>query len=337
MQSVRTTYLGLELAHPFIVGACPMTGEIGVLRRLEDAGAAAVVLRSLYAEQVRDESIATHESLMNPAESYSEAMSYLPAPDEFVMGPDEDIEHIANAKTAIDIPVIGSLNGVEPGPWLDYATAMQQAGADAIELNLYDVVTDPGLDAAAIEERSITIVREIRARTRLPLAVKLSPFYTSLPNFAGRLIDAGATGLVLFNRFFEPDINAEELEVVPHLALSTPGELLLRLRWLAILSGVIDCPFAVTGGVHSTPDAVKAIMAGAHAVQLVSAVFMKGEGVFSEMRDGLIAWLEEHDYPSIDLLRGSMNIDRGPSPAALTRAQYVRQLQTWTPLNGGQH
>lgn len=334
MQSVRTTYLGLELAHPFIVGACPMTGEIGTLRRLEDAGAAAVVLRSLYAEQVSNESMATHESLVNPAESYGEAMSYLPTPDEFVMGPDEDIEHIANAKTALGIPVIGSLNGVQPGPWLDYATAMQQAGADAIELNLYDVVIEPGLDAAGIEERSITIVREIRARTRLPLAVKLSPFYTALPNFAGRLIDAGATGLVLFNRFFEPDINAEELEVVPHLALSTPDELLLRLRWLAILSGVLGCPLGVTGGVHTTPDAVKAIMAGAHAVQLVSAILTQGEGALSSMRDGLIEWLEEHEYPSIDTMRGSMDIERGPNPAALTRAQYVRQLQTWTPLNG---
>jgi dihydroorotate dehydrogenase (fumarate) len=337
MQNIRTTYLGLELAHPFMVGACPATGEIGGLRRIEDAGASAVVLRSLYAEQLRAESVATHQAIANPAESYSEALSYLPAPDEFVLGPDDYLQHVAGAKVALDIPVIASLNGVEPGPWLEYATRMQEAGADAIELNLYDVVTDPGLSAADVEDRALQIMRELRTRTRLPIAVKLSPFYTALPNFAARLIDAGATGLVLFNRFFEPDINTEELEIVPHLALSNQSELLLRLRWLAILSGAFDCPLAVTGGVHDEHDAVKAIMAGAHAVQLVSAVFIQGEQVFATMRDALADWLEEHEYASLDVMRGSMNMDRGPNPAALTRAQYVRQLQTWMPMNGHIH
>jgi len=334
---LQISYLGLTLPHPLIAGASPMTGDLDGLRRLEDGGAAAVVLRSLYEEQLRRESVATHDAMVGAADSFAEALSYLPHPDEFVLGPQEYLDHLAAAKAALGVPVIASLNGVEPGPWLDYARLMEDAGADALELNLYDVVTDPGFDAAAIEARAVEVVREIRLRTRLPLAVKLSPFYTALPNFSAKLLGAGATGLVLFNRFFEPDINAEELEVVPHLALSNSSELLLRLRWLAILSGEFDCSFAVTGGVHDEHDAVKAIMAGAHAVQIVSAAFTRGPKVLASIREGLAAWLEEHEYRSIEMMRASMNIERCPEPAALTRAQYVRQLQTWIPTNGRAH
>lgn len=337
MNPLGTDYLGLSLPHPFIAGACPMTGELDGLRRLEDGGAAAVVIRSLYEEQLRSESLATHASLTLPAHSTHEAMSYLPEPEGFALGPGEYVEHVGRAKAALGIPVIASLNGVEAGPWLEFARLIEQAGADALELNLYDVVTDAGLSGSAVEERAEMIVREIRSRTRLPIAVKLSPFYSALPNFAARLLDTGANGLVLFNRFFEPDINTEELEVVPHLALSNQSELLLRLRWLAILSGVVECPLAVSGGVHDPHDAVKAIMAGAHAVQLVSAIFIQGPAVFGMMREQLTAWLEEHEYDSLEIMRGSMNLERGPNPAALTRAQYVRQLQTWTPMNGRIH
>ena len=331
MTQLATTYLGLELPHPFIVGASPLSESLDGIRRLEDAGAAAIVLHSLYEEQLRTESVATHDSVFSSADTFGEALSYLPQPDEFRLGPDAYIELVSNASDAAEIPVIASLNGVEPGPWLDYAHMIEQAGAAAIELNLYDVVTDPSMTAEKIEARSVGVVQGVREKTSLPVAVKLSPFYPALPNVAGRLIDAGATGLVFFNRFFEPDVNTEELEIVPHLELSRPDELYLRLRWLAVLRGLLSCPLAVSGGVHDAHDAVKAVMCGADAVQVVSALLEQGLNPIGAFINEFEDWLDEHEYADLAQLRGSMAAHRCPNPAALTRAQYVRTLQTWTP------
>lgn len=331
MADLRTSYLGLSLEHPIMAGASPMTDTLDGARRLEDAGAAAVTLRSLYEEQLRAESVATLESMAGPAESYPEALSYLPEPDDFVLGPHEYVEHLGRVKDALGIPVIASLNGTAPGPWLDYAPMMEQAGADALELNLYEVVIDPNETSEAVEARSIEIVSEISGRTKLPLAIKLSPFYSSLPNVAKNLRDAGARALILFNRFFEPDVDPENIDVVPRMELSSSTELLLRLRWLAIISGTIDIDLAVTGGVHTEIDVVKAIMCGAHAVQVVSAPLKFGPARITTLRDALADWLDTHEYTSAQQMRGSMNLKRCPDPNAHTRAQYVRLLQTWRP------
>lgn len=331
MADLRATYLGLTLDHPIMVGASPMADSVEGARRLEDAGAAALVLRSLYEEQLRTESVATIESMVGPAESYPEALSYFPEHEGFILGPHEYVEHLAQVKEALGIPVIASLNGTTPGPWLDHASLMEQAGADALELNLYEVVVDPNEPGEAVEARAAEIISEIAARTSLPLSVKLSPFYTSLPNLAKNLRDAGATGLVLFNRFFEPDIDPEDVDVLPRMELSSPGELFLRLRWLAVISGTIDIDLAVTGGVHTDIDAVKAIMCGANAVQVVSAPLRYGPARITALRDGLADWLDAHEYESVQQMRGSMNIKRCPDPNAHTRAQYVRLLQTWRP------
>lgn len=330
MPDLKTEYLGLPLPHPFIAGASPLADTLDGAKRLEDAGAAAIVLRSLYEEQLRSESMATTESFYGHADSFGEALSYLPEPEAFVLGPDRYLEHIRQLKGALGIPVIASLNGTGVGPWLEHAALVEEAGADALELNLYDIIANPAVQAEEVETTGVEIVREVRARTRLPIAVKLSPFYTSLPNVASHMRQAGAGAFVLFNRFFEPDLDIEELEVTPRLALSLPGELLLRLRWLAILSGTVEGDLAVSGGVHHATDAVKAIMCGASAVQVVSELLVRGVPRLGELRAELDAWLEEHEYASVEQMRGSMDIARCPNPGAHLRAQYVRLLQTWS-------
>lgn len=330
MPDLKTEYLGLSLPHPFIVGASPLADTVDGVKRLEDAGAAAVVMRSLYEEQLRSESMATSESFYGHADSFGEALSYLPEPEEFVLGPERYLEHIRQVKAAVSVPIIASLNGTGLGPWLEHASLVEQAGADAIELNLYDIVANPAVAAEEIETTAVEIVREVRLRTQIPIAVKLSPFYTSLPNLASHMRQAGAGAFVLFNRFFEPDLDIEELEVTPRLALSLPGELLLRLRWLAILSGTVESDLAVSGGVHHATDAVKAIMCGASAVQVVSELLHNGVPRLTQLRAELDAWLEEHEYASVEQMRGSMDIARCPNPGAHLRAQYVRLLQTWS-------
>lgn len=332
MPNMRTEYLGLELAHPFAAGAGSLSRTLEGVRALAKAGASMITLPSLYEEQLRAESLAAYHSMVGSADSYGEATSYLPTPEEGAYGPESYIEHVEACAREVDVPVVASLNGSEPGPWLDYATAIESAGAKAIELNMYEIVAEAEETARSVEDRSVEIVRGLRARTSLPIAVKLSPFYTALPNFAGMLIDAGATGLVLFNRFFEPDVDIENLEHVPHLSLSTPDELRLRLRWLSILSGELDCPMAASGGVHGAEDAVRAIMCGATAVQLVSTLLIHGVDHITTILNGVETWMEEHEYETLDEMRGSMSINRCPNPDALTRAQYVRTLQTWKPV-----
>ena len=325
---LRTRYLGLDLAHPLMPGASPLVDDVDMVRRLEDAGAPAIVMHSLFEEQLVQEELATVRFVEVYENSFAEALSYSAPSDEFRLGPDEYLDQIRKIKEATDLPVIGSLNGTTLGGWLSYAGLIQQAGADALELNVYELVTDPNESSSAVEDRTVRMLQAIRGAVTIPVSVKLSPFHSGLPHFGGALRDAGAHGLVLFNRFYQPDIDVEELEVVPALRLSTSGELLLRLRWLAVLSGRLECDLACSGGVHHAVDAVKAIMAGAHAVQIVSALLRNGPQYLTTLRDELVSWMEEHEYASVEQMRGSMNLLRCPDPSEFERANYVKILQS---------
>ena len=329
---LSTGYLGWKLPHPFVVGAGPLADSLDSARRVEDAGAAALVMRSLFEEQIDTEAMATFHAMEAHAGAHAEALSYFAEPSRFVMGPDEYLERLRKLTAALEIPVVASLNGSTLGGWTRFASSLQEAGAGALELNLYHVATSGSEPAGNIEDSAVKIVREVRSKLRIPLAVKLSPFYTSLPHLAGRLREAGADGLVLFNRFFETDVDVEELEIQSQLKLSHPRELLLRLRWLAILSaqsGAAD--LAVTGGVHTAQDAIKAVMCGASVVQMVSALLRNGIETLHEVRTEMEQWMEEREYSSLEQMRGSMNMERCPNPSALARANYLRMLQTWTP------
>jgi dihydroorotate dehydrogenase (fumarate) len=326
---LSTSYLGFDLPHPLMPGASPMVDDLDLVRRLEDAGAAAIVMHSLFEEQLVGEQIATFRQMEGPAESFAEARTYMPTPDDFTLGPDEYLEQLRKVKAAVAVPVIASLNGVTLGGWLGYARLMAEAGADAIELNVYQIPADPAEGGDAIEKRTLEMVRRVVTSIDVPVAVKLSPFYTSLPQFARRLDEAGARGLILFNRLYQADIDVEELNVERSLRLSDSSELLLRLTWLAILSGHLGASLAVSGGVHTVLDAVKAIMTGAHAVQMVSALLRNQPEHLRPMRDGLAQWLEEHEYESLRQMQGSMNLARCPDPEAFQRANYVQILQSW--------
>jgi dihydroorotate dehydrogenase (fumarate) len=303
--------------------------DLDTVRRLEDAGAAAIVMHSLFEEQITREQVQTFLHTEVHGESFAEALSYFPSPERFALGPEEYLEHLGRVKEAVRIPVIASLNGTTLGGWLDYARLMQQAGADALELNLYVVATDPEESGQDIEDRAVQIVRDLKRALHIPVAVKLSPFFTSLAHFASRLDNAGADALVLFNRFYQPDIDAEELEVSRTLHLSDSSELPLRLRWLAVLSGRVSASLAVTGGVHSALDAVKAVMTGAHAVQMVSALLRGGPGYLKTVRAEMAAWIEAHEYDSLAQMQGSMNLLACPDPQVYERANYMLMLQGW--------
>jgi len=329
---LSTHYLGWKLPHPFIAGASPLADSLDSARRVEDAGAAALVMRSLFEEQIDTEAMATFHATEDHAGSFGEALSYFAEPSRFVLGPDEYLERLRKLTAALEIPVVASLNGSTLGGWTRFASFMEQAGAAALELNLYHVATKPDESAADLEDRAVETVREVRSKLRIPLAVKLSPFYTALPHLAGRLREAGAGGLVLFNRFFETDVNVEDLEIQSQLVLSHPRELLLRLRWLAILSSQKGAPdLAVSGGVHTAQDAIKAVMCGASAVQMVSALLRHGIETLQEVKAEMEQWMEERSYTSLEQMRGSMNLERCPNPSALARVNYMRMLQTWTP------
>jgi len=326
---LSTTYLGFELPHPFMPGASPLADRLDNVKRLEDAGAAAIVMRSLFEEQLASEQLATSRSMDTPADSFAEALSYFPQPDEFVLGPEEYLEQIRKIKAAVRIPVVASLNGTTPGGWLDYARLMQEAGADALELNVYYLATDPNVTGVALEDRTIRMVEAVKKAVTIPVAVKLSPYYSSVANMAKHLDNVSADGLILFNRFYQPDIDVEELEVTSDINLSHSGALLLRLRWLAILAGRVRADLAVTGGVHSALDAIKAIMCGAQVVQMVSALLEHGPKYLSTIREGVARWLEEHEYESLRQMQGSMSLLKCPNPSAFERANYAHILQTW--------
>lgn len=326
---LSTRYCGLRLAHPLVPGASPLADDLGMVRRLEDAGAPAIVMRSLFEEQVNREQTRTAHDLESHVDAFAEASSFFPKPTEFRLGPVEYLEQLRRIKAAVRVPVIASLNGVTPTGWLDYARLIEQAGADALELNVYYVAADPREDGAMVENRTVEIVGTVKRGVKIPIAVKLSPFFSSLSHFAARLEATGADALVMFNRFYQPDIDPETLEVRPELHLSESSELLLRLRWLAILSGQRKLDFAASGGVHETLDVVKAIMAGATSVQVVSSLLRKGPTHLTHLRDGLSHWLESHEYTSLAQLRGSMNLARCPDPASFERGNYMRILQSW--------
>ncbi len=324
---LSTTYLGLKLPHPVMPGASPMVDKIDLVKRMEDAGAAAIVMHSLFEEQLMREELATYHHIDVHADSFAEAMTYLPRPDEFNLGPDQYLEQLVRIKQSVDLPVIASLNGFTSGGWIRYAKLMQDAGANALELNVYYLATNADEGGEEVEQRTIDILKAVKQAVTIPVSIKLSPFFSSMASMARRLDEAGADGLVLFNRFYQPDIDVESLEVEPTLKLSDSSELNLRLRWLAVVSGRVRASLAVSGGVHTHLDAVKAVMTGAHAVQVVSAILQQGPDVLRRIREGLTQWLEEHEYDSLEQMRGSMNLLRCPDASMFERANYIRILQ----------
>jgi dihydroorotate dehydrogenase (fumarate) len=322
-------YLGLKLSHPFMPGASPLGDDLRSVRALEDAGASAIVMRSLFEEQLAQEQMLAHQVTDYSREMFPEARSFFPEPEDYRLGPDAYLEQLRRIKAAVEIPVIASLNGTTRAGWIDHARLIEQAGADALELNVYSVASDTELDGSLLEQRTLELVRAVKDTIRIPVAVKLSPFYTSLPNFARALERAGADGLVLFNRLFQPEIDVEALEVKRELHLSDASELPLRLRWLAILSPQLQIPLAVSGGIHGAVDAVRALMAGATAVQVVSALLQFGPSWLARLRTDVVQWMEEHQYTSMRQLRGSMNLATCPDPGAYQRANYIYLLQSW--------
>jgi dihydroorotate dehydrogenase (fumarate) len=326
---LSTTYLGFKLPHPFIPGASPLADTMDRVRQLEDAGAAMITLRSLFEEQIATESVVTARQMDVASNAYAESLSYFPNPEGFVIGPDEYLEHIRKVKAAVKVPVVASLNGMTAGGWLEYAKLIEKAGADALELHIYTLASDPKQAGDAVVDRTVEMVRTVRKAVRIPIAAKLSPFYTSFANVAMQIDKAGADGLVLFNRFYHPDIDVEKLELVEALHLSTSEELPLRLRWLAIVAGKVQAGLGVTGGVHTVLDAVKAIMCGAHGVQMVSALLKRGPKYLKDIRTGLAEWLEANEYESLAQMQGSMSMEKCPDPSPFNRASYMRVLQTW--------
>ena len=327
---LSTTYLGLPLAHPFMAGASPLADHLDTARRLEDAGCAAIVLHSLFEEQITQaESGRIHH--MDPLDrQFAPVVSYFPEPKTYALGPDEYLEHLQRIKQAVKIPVMGSLNGTTAEAWLKFGKLIEQAGADAIELNTYEVVTDLHRTAVAVEHGLRQIVQDLKHELKIPLAVKLSPFFTAFGNVARELEQAGADGLVLFNRFLQPDIDVGHLAVWPRLELSDSTELLVRLRWLAILHGRVGCSLAATGGVATPNDGIKAILAGAHAVQMVSAILRHGPPYFTLMREELRRWMESLEFPRLEDVRGRLGLANTEAPRAFERAQYLRTLSGWS-------
>jgi dihydroorotate dehydrogenase (fumarate) len=329
MIDLSTTYLGLPLQNPLVVSASPLCEDLDNLRRMEDAGAAAIVLHSLFEEQLTVESEDLAHHLTHGTESFAEALSYFPDMSDYNLGPEGYLEHIRQAKATVRIPIIASLNGTSPGGWVRYAREMEQAGADALELNIYSIPMDPELFGVQVEQTYCYLVRQVRETVRIPIAVKLGPFFSALANLAARLVDAGADALVLFNRFYQPDFDLEQLEVVPSLVLSTPQELLLRLHWAALLYGRIRADLAITGGVHNGPHVVKAMMAGARVVMMASALLKHGIEYLTRVQAELVQWMEEHEYTSIRQMQGSMSQRSVANPTAFVRANYLKVLRSY--------
>jgi dihydroorotate dehydrogenase (fumarate) len=329
MKDLTTRYLGFDLRSPLVVSASPLAKDLANLRKMEDAGAAAVILHSLFEEQITLEENSLDRLLSEGTESYAEALSYFPELPSYGMGPDAYLEHIRKAKQAIGIPLIGSLNGVSTGGWVRYAHEIEQAGADALELNIYFLPTSIEIEGREIEASYCDLVEAVKSKVRIPVAVKLAPYFTSMANVAFRLDRAGADALVLFNRFYQPDFDLEALSVTPHLTLSTSDELRLRLHWVALLSRTIRCELAITGGVHTPEDVLKGIMAGAQVTMLTSALLKNGIGYLRELEAGVVDWMERHEYESIAQMRGSLNVAAVPEPGAFERANYIKVLGSY--------
>ena len=337
MIGLETQYLGLQLKNPVMASASPLTGSLSGVCSLARAGVSAVVLESLFEEDVDWESQSTARILSGGAESYSEALSYFPDRQLERHRPGEYLRLIESCRSDVDIPIIASLNGVTAGGWLDYARQFEQAGASAVELNLYRLATDPKLSAAEIEQQYLEVVSQVTAQLSIPVAVKISPFFSSLPHFARQLAGAGARGLVLFNRFYQPDFDLEELEVTPRLELSRPQDLLLPLTWTAILYSQVELDLAITGGVHSSSEVLKAMMAGARVVMMASRLLREGVDCIPSLLEELKSWMEEHEYESIQQMQGSMCQSHVPNPGAFERANYRKTLHSYAPLPNHAH
>ena len=325
-----TRYLGLKLKNPLVASASPLCEEVGNIRRMEDAGAAAVVLHSLFEEQINLESEELDRAISAAEELGPEANSHFPDMTGYNLGPEGYLKHIRKCKESVSIPIIASLNGVSKGGWITYAKEMQQAGADALELNIYYIPTDLETTGAQVEQNYVDLVREVKQNVAIPVAVKLGPYFSSMGNMAKRLDAAGADALVLFNRFYQPDFDLEALEVVPNLILSNSHELLLRLHWIAVLYGNIRADLALTGGAHLATDVIKAMMAGARVAMMTSALLKKGINYLDTLVTELLIWMDQHEYSSIRQMQGSMSRRSAPSPAAFERANYMKVLSSYT-------
>jgi dihydroorotate dehydrogenase (fumarate) len=328
---LSTTYMGIDLKNPIVHSASPLSETVDGIRRVEDAGASAVVMYSLFEEQITQDSQQLDHYLSYGSDSYAEALSYFPEMESYNVGPDEYLSRITRAKQAVGIPIIGSLNGVSTGGWIDFASKIEKAGADALELNVYYIPTDPDMSAADVEEKYMNVVEDVKKSISIPIAVKLGPYFSNTANMAKRLRQRGADALVLFNRFYQPDFDLENLEVVPHLELSRPYEMRLPLRWTAILFGRVDVDIAISTGVHSYQDVLKGLMAGARVTMMTSELLSNGVGRIGDVLGDMRRWMEAHEYESVRQMQGSMSQQYVSEPTAFERANYMKVLHSWRP------
>jgi dihydroorotate dehydrogenase (fumarate) len=327
---LSTTYLGLKLKNPLVAAACPLTQKVDSLKRLEDAGVAAAVMPSLFEEQIQHDDMAMSELQDYGTDSFAEALSYFPEPEQYRTGPDAYLDAISAAKKAVSMPIIASLNGTSEGGWTRYARLMQDAGADALELNVYYIATDPDKTAADVEKQYLDLVSAVKQSVSIPLAVKVGPYFSAMANMARRLAEAGADGLVLFNRFLQPDVDLDTLEISPKLVLSTPYELLVPLRWIAILRDRVGASLALTSGLHDADCLIKALLAGADVGMVASVLYQQGVDQISAILGGLQEWMDQNEYTSVEQLKGSMSQAKCPDPAAFERGNYMKALTSFT-------
>jgi len=326
---ITTSYLGFKLKSPIVPSEGPLSEDVSKIKEMEDAGAGAAVIYSLFEEQLEHDELELDHHTSTPAESFAEATSYFPEPFEYKLGPEEYLEHIRKAKEAVDMPIIASLNGKSLGGWIDYAKKIEEAGADALELNIYELATDIDKKCEVVEKKYIHIVRRVRSEIKIPIAVKMHPFFSSVANMANELSKAGANGLVLFNRFYQPDINLETLEVEPNVLLSTPMAMRLPLRWVAVLHGRIKADLAATSGIYSEEDVIKMIMAGANVTQVLSCLLKFGIGHIADIIAKMEKWMEEKEYESVEQMRGSMSYMNVDDPSKFERANYMKALHSY--------
>jgi dihydroorotate dehydrogenase (fumarate) len=329
---LSTSYLGLTLKNPIVPSASPLSRSLDTMKRLEDAGASAIVLYSLFEEQIEHESAELNHYLRYGTESFAEALSYFPQTEEYSLGPDEYVEHVRKAKEALRIPVIGSINGISTGGWIEYARKIEQAGADALELNVYYIPTDPRLTGGEVDQRYLQILNAVKGAVTIPVAMKLSPFFSSLAGLAQQLVAARADGLVLFNRFYQPDIDLEHLEVKPEVTLSNPSSIRLPLRWIAILHGRVKASLAATSGIHSAEDVLKLLMAGADVTMMCSALLKHGPAHIRRVLTDMEQWMAQHEYESVRQMKGSMSQKSVADPSAFERANYMKALTQYKLL-----
>lgn len=332
MVDLATTYMGLELKNPLVASASPLSEKVDTVRQLEEAGASAIVMYSLFEEEIINESLELDHYLDYGTDAFAEALTYLPESGRYRLGTEAYLNHVSELKKAVDIPIIGSLNGVSKGRWIEFAQKIQEAGADALELNIYYLPTDPDLGASELEDTYVDLIRNVREGIDVPLAVKLSPFFTSVPNIAKRIAEVGANGLVLFNRFYQPDFDLETLSVVPNLVLSNSSELRMPLRWIAMLYGRVNIDLALTSGVHAFEDVLKGMMAGASVTMMASTLLQHGIDRITEILNGLESWMEEREYTSISQMKGSMSQQAVMDPAVFERVNYMKELNSFKLL-----